>query len=167
MPTSLLQGEETVLVVTKHKPGAQQACQQRIHAAANLIEPTQGCHRPLARLAGALGLMNDDVTVAFQGPAGASSEPPLRVAFPDGRGGIRWVPPSRPQAVETVFAMTVHKCQGSEFDHVALVLPEHPSPVLTRELVYTAITRAKHRFTLTLNSLNQSEKVNILRALLP
>jgi len=72
------------------------------------------------------------------------------VAFPDGRGGIRWVPPSRLQAVETVFAMTVHKSQGSEFDHVTLVLPEHPSPMLTRELVYTAITRARQRFTLAL-----------------
>jgi len=90
-------------------------------------------------------------TAPIAGALEASSAPPtLRVAFPDGRGGIRWVPPSRLPAVETVFAMTVHKSQGSEFDHVALVLPEHPSPVLTRELVYTAITRAKQRFTLAL-----------------
>jgi exodeoxyribonuclease V alpha subunit len=110
----------------------------------------------------------EENTALITGAVEASSAPPtLRVAFPDGRGGIRWVPPSRLQAIETVFAMTVHKSQGSEFDHVALVLPEHPSPLLTRELVYTAITRAMHRFTLTLNSLNQSEKVNILRALLP
>ena len=46
--------------------------------------------------------------------------------------------------------MTVHKSQGSEFDHAALVLPAHSSPVLTRELVYTAITRARQRFTLVL-----------------
>ena len=95
-----------------------------------------------------VGLMNGDVGVTLHGPADASSEPSLRVAFPDGRGGIRWVPPSRLQDVETVFAMTVHKSQGSEFDHVALVLPPHASPVLTRELIYTAITRARLRFTL-------------------
>ena len=39
--------------------------------------------------------------------------------------------------------MTVHKAQGSEFDHVSLILPEQDTPVLTRELVYTAVTRAK------------------------
>jgi exodeoxyribonuclease V alpha subunit len=44
--------------------------------------------------------------------------------------------------------MTVHKSQGSEFDHVALVLPDGRNPILTRELVYTGITRAKRRFTL-------------------
>jgi exodeoxyribonuclease V alpha subunit len=98
----------------------------------------------------ALGLMNGDVGVTLEGPAGPATPPPLRVAFPDGRGGIRWVPVSRLQSVETVFAMTVHKSQGSEFDHVALVLPTHASPVLTRELVYTAITRARQRFTLAL-----------------
>jgi len=50
--------------------------------------------------------------------------------------------------VETVFAMTVHKSQGSEFDHVALVLPERPVAVLTRELLYTGLTRARTRLTL-------------------
>ena len=44
--------------------------------------------------------------------------------------------------------MTVHKSQGSEFTHAALILPDHPSPLLTRELAYTAITRAKAEFTL-------------------
>ena len=46
----------------------------------------------------------------------------LRVAIPDGQGGILWVLQSRLEAVESVFAMTVHKSQGSEFDHVCLVL---------------------------------------------
>ena len=44
---------------------------------------------------------------------------------------------------ETVYAMTVHKSQGSEFDRVVLILPERTSPVLTRELVYTGVTRAR------------------------
>ena len=56
--------------------------------------------------------------------------------------------PSRLDAVESVFAMTVHKSQGSEFEHVCLVLPEQPVAVLTRELLYTGITRAKTRLTL-------------------
>jgi len=74
----------------------------------------------------------------------------LRVAFPasDGGVGIRWILPSRLQAVDTVFAMTVHKSQGSEFTHTALILPDKPNPVLTRELIYTGITRSKEAFTL-------------------
>ncbi len=73
-----------------------------------------------------------------------------RVAFPagDGTDAIRWILPSRLQAVETVFAMTVHKSQGSEFTHAALLLPDSLNPILTRELVYTGITRARQWFTL-------------------
>jgi exodeoxyribonuclease V alpha subunit len=56
--------------------------------------------------------------------------------------------PSRLGEVETVYAMTVHKSQGSEFEHTAMVLPDFMNPVLTRELVYTGITRARNWFTL-------------------
>src|SRR5690606_1978276 len=62
--------------------------------------------------------------------------------------GVRRLPASRLPNHETVFAMTVHKSQGSEFKHVALVLPEGPSPVLCRELIYTGVTRARDRITL-------------------
>jgi exodeoxyribonuclease V alpha subunit len=101
-----------------------------------------------------LGLMNGDVGVTLalptQVPGEAQPRWIWRVAFAsgDGHGGIRWVLPSRLRAVDTVFAMTVHKSQGSEFTHAALILPQHLSPVLTRELVYTGITRARHWFTL-------------------
>ena len=99
-----------------------------------------------------LGLMNGDVGVTLQravaAEAGAPPEWAPRVAFPGPDGGIRWVSPTRLQDVETVFAMTVHKSQGSEFTHVALLLPEAGSRVLTRELVYTGITRAKSWFTI-------------------
>ena len=74
----------------------------------------------------------------------------LRVAFPDGQRGIHWVLSSRLDAVESVFAMTVHKSQGSEFDHVCLVLPDRAVAVLTRELVYIGITRAKTRLTIVI-----------------
>lgn len=96
-----------------------------------------------------LGLMNGDIGITL-GLPDANGVFRLRVAFPagDGTERVKWVLPSRLQAVETVFALTVHKSQGSEFTHAALVLPETPSPVLTRELVYTGITRARAFLTL-------------------
>jgi exodeoxyribonuclease V alpha subunit len=90
----------------------------------------------------ALDLMNGDIGLCLPGPEGV-----LRVAFPAVDGGVRWVMPSRLESVETVFAMTVHKAQGSEFAHVLLVIPAQESPVLTRELVYTGLTRARQRLT--------------------
>lgn len=99
-----------------------------------------------------LGLMNGDIGIALKLPEqdGQSQRHVLRVAFArnDGQGGIRFVLPSRLNDVETVYAMTVHKSQGSEFSHTALVLPEALNPVLTKELIYTGITRAKHWFSL-------------------
>ncbi len=90
----------------------------------------------------ALELMNGDIGLCLPGPEGV-----LRVAFPAADAGVRWVMPSRLDSVETVFAMTVHKSQGSEFAHVLLVIPAQESPVLTRELVYTGLTRARQRLT--------------------
>jgi EAL domain-containing protein (putative c-di-GMP-specific phosphodiesterase class I) len=148
-------GRFQVLCAVRGGPQGVEAVNRRIAqalAAEGLIPSAEGWFlgRPVmvTRNDYALGLMNGDVGVTLHGPAAGSSEPPLRVAFPDGLGGIRWVLPSRLQDVETVFAMTVHKSQGSEFDHVALVLPGHMSAVVTRELLYTAITRARVRFTL-------------------
>lgn len=96
-----------------------------------------------------LGLMNGDIGIALMRPAPGDRDRTLRVAFPagDGRDGIKWILPSRLQAVETVYALTVHKSQGSEFGHAALVLPETFSPILTRELLYTGITRARAHLT--------------------
>ena len=97
-----------------------------------------------------LGLMNGDVGLSLPLLEDRNGKPELllRVAFqlPDGR--IKWVLPSRLDGVETVYAMTVHKSQGSEFRHTLLVLPDAPHPLLTRELIYTAVTRARDRFTL-------------------
>ena len=58
---------------------------------------------------------------------------------------MRRILPSRLPEHETVYAMTVHKAQGSEFDRVLLILPDQASPVLTREMLYTAVTRARKR----------------------
>jgi exodeoxyribonuclease V alpha subunit len=65
--------------------------------------------------------------------------------FPGPDGTVRRVSPGRLPAHETAFALTVHKSQGSEFDSVLLILPDRTSRVLTRELVYTGLTRARHR----------------------
>lgn len=117
----------------------------------------------------ALGLMNGDigVTLAIQDPD--RNQPTLRVAFPtyDAARPIQWVTPSRLDAVETVFALTVHKSQGSEFTHTVLVLPNRANPILTRELLYTGITRASHWFTLSNSgngkSLGQAIERRVLR----
>jgi exodeoxyribonuclease V alpha subunit len=94
-----------------------------------------------------LGLMNGDVGITLKDKTGK-----LRVAFPSEASldelKILWISPMRLPDVETAFAITVHKSQGSEFNHVALILPETKSSVVARELVYTAITRAKENFML-------------------
>ncbi|WP_339935816.1 exodeoxyribonuclease V subunit alpha [Vreelandella glaciei] len=98
-----------------------------------------------------LKLMNGDIGITMAVPDPRTpGRTLLRVAFPtsDTEIPIHWVLPSRLHAVETVFAMTVHKSQGSEFQHTALLLPQTPNPILTRELVYTGITRARDWLTL-------------------
>jgi exodeoxyribonuclease V alpha subunit len=90
-----------------------------------------------------LGLYNGDIGLALPDSQGR-----LRVFFPAADGTLRSVAPARLPAHETAYALTVHKSQGSEFDEVLLLLPEQPSPVLTRELIYTAVTRARSRFEL-------------------
>ena len=83
-------------------------------------------------------LVNGDIGLAW--PDDASG---WRVYFKDAANGIRSVAYTDLPPHETAFALTVHKAQGSEYREVALVLPEPPSRVLTRELLYTGITRAK------------------------
>lgn len=63
-------------------------------------------------------------------------------------GGYLNISPNRLPAYEVGYVMTVHKSQGSEFDHTLLILPQQLSPVLCKELIYTAITRAKKAFSL-------------------
>ena len=91
----------------------------------------------------ALGIMNGDLGLCL--PRWIDGAVRLRVAFSDANGGVRWQVPGRLDDVDTVFAMTVHQSQGSEFEQVLLVLPDKPVPLLTRELIYTGMTRAKKR----------------------
>lgn len=95
-------------------------------------------------------LFNGDVGVFSPLPqAVARDGPALGVYFQSNEPGrLRLVNPGQLPEHETLFAVSVHKAQGSEFDHVVLVLPELPSFILTRELVYTAVTRARRRVTI-------------------
>ncbi|PID45115.1 MAG: exodeoxyribonuclease V subunit alpha [Proteobacteria bacterium] len=87
----------------------------------------------------ALGLFNGDIGLCLYD----AERDQMRVWFEQADGQMRAVMPGRLPAHETVYAMTIHKSQGSEFPHVMIVLPEHDNPLLSGELLYTAITRAK------------------------
>ena len=89
-----------------------------------------------------LKLFNGDIGIALPDESGQ-----LMVFFADSDAGFRAVAPVRLPHHETAFAMTVHKSQGSEFDEVLVMLPEQRSRVLTRELLYTAVTRARSSVT--------------------
>lgn len=93
-----------------------------------------------------LGVYNGDIGICL--PDEGDPERRLKVYFelPDGR--IKAVLPSRVPAHETAYAMTIHKSQGSEFDFTLLILPPEFSPIMTRELIYTGVTRAKQRLAL-------------------
>lgn len=97
----------------------------------------------LTRNDAALGLFNGDIGLCMP-----DESQRLRVWFIQPDGSFTGLLPSRLSEFEVVFAMTVHKSQGSEFERVDLLLPITPSPVLTRELLYTGITRAKKDVTL-------------------
>jgi exodeoxyribonuclease V alpha subunit len=88
-----------------------------------------------------LRLYNGDIGILLPDPTNGS----LLAWFIGEDGGIRRVPPARLPEYEPAFVMTVHKSQGSEFDNVLLILPDKESPVLTRELIYTGLTRARSR----------------------
>ena len=95
------------------------------------------------------GLFNGDIGIAWReyaAPDGAPVEPTLRVWF-DADGGPRaWLPSALP-AHESAFALTVHKSQGSEFERVFLALPERGARSVSRELLYTGLTRCRQAVT--------------------
>jgi exodeoxyribonuclease V alpha subunit len=92
----------------------------------------------------AIRLYNGDTGVVVGAPD--SGRP---VAAFERQGEVVTFSPSRLAAVETVYAMTIHKSQGSQFATAAVVLPDPGSPILTRELLYTAVTRARTRLIVT------------------
>jgi exodeoxyribonuclease V alpha subunit len=115
------------------------ALARAVHGARAVSEHYAG--RPL------LITQNDYASKLFNGDVGVEHPSrrggPLCAYFRDETGAPRELSLARLPAHESVYAMTVHKSQGSEFDEVAVVLPEHESPLTTRELLFTAITRAR------------------------
>ncbi len=90
-----------------------------------------------------LGLFNGDIGIMLK-----DQNDELKAYFQLSDGQIKPFQPSRLPLHETAYVMTVHKSQGSEFEHTALVLPTQFSPVVSRELVYTALTRAREKLTI-------------------
>lgn len=89
-----------------------------------------------------LQLFNGDTGIVLADPGQNGA---LQAFFPTGDGNPRKIPMAMLPAHETAYAMTVHKSQGSEFDEVVVILPDWQSAVLSRELLYTALTRARKR----------------------
>ena len=96
----------------------------------------------------AMQLFNGDTGILFPDPGNGGA---LRAFFPAPDGGIRSIAPERLPLHETAFAITIHKSQGSEFDRVLMILPPVDCEILTRELLYTGMTRAKKSFEIWAN----------------
>ncbi|MBL0938344.1 MAG: exodeoxyribonuclease V subunit alpha [Gemmatimonadaceae bacterium] len=136
-----------VLAATREGPRGVQGVNlliERMLARRGLAHTGWYAHRPVLITANdpATNLFNGDVGVVFQ------DDTRMSVHFLQPDGSVRALAPSRLPAHETAWAMTIHKSQGSEFDQVLLVMPEQDVPILTRELLYTGVTRAKRRVTL-------------------
>lgn len=153
-PARALQAATQVRVLTALREGPQGARGLNARIEARLLGQRSGLARPgggagTPYFAGRLlqitensyrhRLFNGDIGVCLRDADGV-----LAAWFPGGEdGGLRAFHPATLPAHESAFAMTVHKAQGSEFDAVWLVLPAHANRVLSRELIYTGITRAK------------------------
>jgi len=149
-PLERLRALEKFRVLCAHRRGPMgvERVNGQIEAAladAGLIRPDSAAYvgRPV------LVTRNDYQIELFNGDVGIIVNDPERVAgklalFLGAAARVRRLSPSRLPPHETVFAMSVHKSQGAEFDEVAVLLPERSSPVVTRELLYTAVTRARN-----------------------
>lgn len=93
-------------------------------------------------------LRNDYNLRLFNGDIGIFLKERGQVCFTGVDGEVRCVAPSRLPEHETAFALTVHKSQGSEFDRLLLLLPDRDTPLLSRELIYTGMTRARQEVTI-------------------
>jgi exodeoxyribonuclease V alpha subunit len=141
-------GQVKVLAATRRGPNGMAEWTGRIEqGVARLVgdfHPDRRWHvgRPV------LVTANDRVNGVFNGDTGVAvkGDEAMEVALTSG-DVLRRLAPSRLDRVETWWAMTIHKSQGSEFPHAVVALPEHQSPILTRELLYTAVTRARERLT--------------------
>ncbi len=153
-----------ILCALRHGPfGVENlnAIAEEILADAGLLQPRPGWYRgrPLivTRNDYNLSLFNGDSGVILPDPESGGE---LRAFFITAENRLRRFLPGRLPPHETAFAMTVHKSQGSEFQRLLLILPDKDNPLLTRELLYTAITRARQSVMLWANE-------DTLRAAIP
>ncbi len=150
-PLDQLRALEQFRVLCAHRRGPEgvELINRQLETAladADLITPDSPMYR--GRLV--MVTRNDYLLDLFNGDVGIIANDPEQpggtlAMFLGHQGAIRMLSPSRLPPHETVFAMSVHKSQGSEFDEVAVLLPHRPSPVVSRELLYTAVTRARRR----------------------
>lgn len=141
-----------VLAVLRHGPDGVQRLDQAIAAGIGGLVPG---FDPQARFPIGRPLMvtrNDHRRELYNGDVGVVVPDPndttrRRVAFLAADGHVRMFAPSRLPECESVFAMSIHKSQGSQFDRVVVVLPRADNPLVTRELLYTGITRAARHVT--------------------
>ena len=150
-PVAALEEIERFRILCAHRGGplgtdrVNRAVREALARDGRIADGEWYAHRPvmITRNDYQLELFNGDVGVALNTDLG------LRVFFPPTHGDApRSLHPARLPEHETVFAMTIHKSQGSEFDHVLMLLPAVDSPILTRELIYTGATRARRRLDL-------------------
>ncbi len=132
-----------------HGVEATNALTERALVAAGLLDGTGARYagRPVLITANdyEVRLFNGDVGLLLEEEGTGDS---LRAVFASSDRSLRRLSPARLPPHETAFAMTIHKSQGSEFDRVAVLLPEAVSPILSRELLYTAVTRARQQVIL-------------------
>jgi exodeoxyribonuclease V alpha subunit len=133
-----------VLCAHRRGPASVEQCNPLLSRALGLQRGASYPGRPIIVTQNdyATQLFNGDVGVIHGAPQERSRKRELVACFRAGES-TRQVSLARLPSHESAYAMTVHKSQGSEFDRVAIVLPERPSRILSRELLYTAITRAK------------------------
>ena len=135
-----------VLSATRHGRTGLNEWSRRIRQSVGFREDDWRVGRPVivSRNDPINGVFNGDTGVVVPDPNDADD---VRVAFVSG-SEIRYLPPTSLHEVEDWWAMTIHKSQGSEYGHVVASLPEQISPILTRELLYTAVTRAQDSVTI-------------------
>jgi exodeoxyribonuclease V alpha subunit len=145
---SLLRGFG-ILCAVRNGPFGVEGINARVEGmlAAGGLVPTAG---PLYRGKPIMVTRNDYTSGLFNGDVGVIMPDPeeggdLTAFFPDRENRVKAIAPVRLPPFETAYAMTVHKAQGSEFAATLLILPQNPSPLVTRELLYTGITRARER----------------------
>lgn len=135
-----------ILSATRRGPAGAAALNsmaERVLSEMGVISPVNGFYegRPV------MVTRNDYTLSLFNGDIGVTcvKDDGLRVMFEKADGEKVFIHPSRMPEHETAYAMTIHKSQGSEFNEVLVVLPDAGSPLMTRELLYTAVTRGRNR----------------------